>query len=226
MAATTIVNNMTVVHKSSDGTTMTFPDVCKTPTSGGPVPIPYPNVAQSADTSKGSKKVKVDGNPIMLKESVFSKSSGDEAGSVGGVVTGKTKGKADFVNYSFDVKVEGKNVPRLMDPMVSNKGSPGNTPPGPEMQGPAFAAPPAEVEAEDYHEVQLFLRFKHPNAADGRNALPRFETPHDLKGAENRKGPPADNGPYTDWLHPFVKEGDYNLEFKFKLEKQPLKPKS
>ena len=26
-----------------------FPDVCKTPTSGGPVPVPYPNLASSAN---------------------------------------------------------------------------------------------------------------------------------------------------------------------------------
>ena len=52
------VNNLSVVHKSSNGVTIAFPDVCKTPTPGGPVPIPYPNIAQSSDTAKGSKGVK------------------------------------------------------------------------------------------------------------------------------------------------------------------------
>ena len=137
MSATINVNKRTVVHKSSDGISTAFPDVCKTPTPGGPVPIPYPNIAQSADTANGSKTVKMDGNPIMLKDSNFSTSTGDEAGSAGGgVVSGKIKGKAEFVNYSFDVKVEGKNVPRLGDMMVQNKGSPANTPPIPEMQPP------------------------------------------------------------------------------------------
>lgn len=116
---------------------MAFPDVCKTPSPGGPVPIPYPNIAMSKDTAEGSKSVKMDGNSIMLKGSNFSTSTGDEAGTAGGgVVSGKTKGKAEFVNYSFDVKVEGKNVPRLGDMMVQNKGSPPNTPPFPEVQPP------------------------------------------------------------------------------------------
>lgn len=137
MGATVAVNDKTVVHKSSGGVTMAFPDVCKTPSPGGPVPVPYPNVAKSSDTAKGSKKVKVDGNPIMLKGSVFSTSMGDEAGTAGGgVASNTTKGKAEFVNYSFDVKVEGKNVPRLLDPMLHNKLSSPNTPPTPLLQPP------------------------------------------------------------------------------------------
>ena len=50
----------------------------------------------------------MDGNPIMLKTSNFSTSTGDEAGTAGGgVVSNTTKGKAEFINFSFDVKVEG-----------------------------------------------------------------------------------------------------------------------
>lgn len=137
MGATIAVNNMTVVHKSSSGITVAFPDVCKTPSPAGPIPIPYPNIAKSSDTSKGSKKVKMDGNPIMLKGSNFSTSVGDEAGTAGGgVVSNTTKGKAEFINYSFDVKVEGKNVPRLLDLMIHNKMSSPNTPPVPLLQPP------------------------------------------------------------------------------------------
>lgn len=140
MAATVNVNTRTVVHKSSNGVaTAPGTDVCKTPTPGGPVPIPYPNIAMSSDTAKGSKKVKMDGNPIMLSSSNFSTSTGDEAGSAMGIVSNKIKGKAEFVNYSFDVKVEGKNVPRLGDMMVQNKGGSPNTPPMPEVQPPSMA---------------------------------------------------------------------------------------
>jgi hypothetical protein len=139
MPATVNVNMRTVVHKSSSGVAMAFPDVCKTPTPAGPVPIPYPNVAKSADTADGSKDVKMDGNPIMLQGSNFSTSTGDEAGSAGGVVSSTFKGKAEFILYSFDVKVEGKSVPRLGDLMVQNKQSAPNTPPFPEVQPPAVA---------------------------------------------------------------------------------------
>lgn len=136
MAASVNVNERTVVHRSSDGVATAFPDVCKTPSPAGPVPIPYPNVAQSSNTAQGSKKVKIDSNPIMLQGSNFSTSTGDEAGSAGGVASNTIKGKAEFVNYSFDVKVEGKNVPRLGDMMVQNKQSAPNTPPFPEVQPP------------------------------------------------------------------------------------------
>jgi hypothetical protein len=111
----------TVVHKSSMGMAQTQLDVCKTPTPGGPVPTPYPNIAMSSQTADGSTTVSCDGNPIMLKDSNFSMSSGDEPGSIGGVKSNVIKGQADPTNYSFDVKVEGKNVFRRSDPMMQNK---------------------------------------------------------------------------------------------------------
>lgn len=136
MPASVTANMMTVVHASSNGTAMWFPDVCKTPTPGGPIPIPYPNIAMSSNTADGSSSVKVDGNPMMLKGSNYSMSSGDEAGSAMGVVSNKIKGKAEPVNYSFDVKVDGKNVFRLLDMMLQNCGSPTNGGPGSNIQGP------------------------------------------------------------------------------------------
>ena len=158
MPASTSANSRTVVHKKSNGVATAFPDVCKTPTPAGPIPIPYPNIAMSSDTAKGSKKVKVDGEPIMLKDSNFKMSTGDEAGSVGGIVSNKIKGKAEFVNYSYDVKVEGKNVPRLVDLMLQNIGGSPNTPPFPEVQPPAIAMATDEdleeneLEAVDFQE--------------------------------------------------------------------------
>jgi hypothetical protein len=137
MAVTVGVNNLSVVHSDSGGVTIAFPDVCKTPAPPAPpIPIPYPNIAKSSDTAKGSKKVKCDGNPICLKDSNFSTSTGDEAGSLNGVASNKIKGKAEFVNFSFDVKVEGKNVPRAFDLMFHNDK---NTPPVPLLQGPVVA---------------------------------------------------------------------------------------
>jgi hypothetical protein len=131
------VNKMSVVHGSSNGISSAFPDVCKTPSPGGPIPIPYPNIAQSSDTASGTKKVKCDGESVCVSDSNFSTSTGDEAGTAGGgVVSNKTKGKAEFVNYSFDVKFEGKGVARAMDLMLHNDK---NTPPFPVMQGPVIA---------------------------------------------------------------------------------------
>lgn len=147
MPVTVGVNFLTVVHKSSNGTTIAFPDVCLTPAPpSSPVPVPYPNIAMSSDTAKGSKKVTCDGNPVCLKDSNFSRSSGDEAGTNKGIASGKNMGKAEFVNYSFDVKIEGKNVARALDLMLHNDK---NTPPFPLIQPPLIALPPMFTEEED-----------------------------------------------------------------------------
>lgn len=136
MAPSVGVNKLSIVNADTNGTTIAFPDACKTPTPGGPVPIPYPNIARSADTAKGTKKVKVEGKPVCVKDSNFSTSTGDEAGTAGGgVASNKTKGKAEFVNFSFDVEFEGKNVPRTFDLMLHNDK---NTPPSPVLQGPVI----------------------------------------------------------------------------------------
>jgi len=139
MGVTVGVNFLSVVHKSSSGVTIAFPDVCKTPTPGGPVPIPYPNIAKSSDTAKGTKKVKCDGNSVCVNDSNFRMSVGDEPGSAGGgVVSNKIKGKAEFVSFSFDVKFEGKNVVRAFDLMLHNDK---NTPPFPLLQQPIISMP-------------------------------------------------------------------------------------
>ncbi|QSQ19028.1 DUF4150 domain-containing protein [Pyxidicoccus parkwayensis] len=146
MGTTVGVNKLSVVHKETNGVTIAMPDVCKTPSPGGPIPIPYPNIARSSDTAKGTKDVSVDGNPVCVKDSHFSTSTGDEAGTAGGgVASGKTKGKAEFVNFSFDVKFEGKNVARALDLMLHNDK---NTPPAPLMQPPVITlANDARVES-------------------------------------------------------------------------------
>jgi len=138
MPVTVGVNNLSVVHAGSNGITIAFPDVCKTPAPPAPfVPIPYPNIAKSSDTAQGASTVKCDGNPVCLKDSNFSMSTGDEGGTAGGgMVSSKIKGKAEFVNFSFDVKFEGKNVPRALDLMLHNDK---NTPPSPLIQGPVVA---------------------------------------------------------------------------------------
>jgi hypothetical protein len=136
LGVTVGVNNLSVVHQDSSGITSAFPDVCKTPAPPAPpIPIPYPNIAKSSDTANGTSTVKCDGNPTCVKDSIFQTSTGDEAGSLFGVASNKVKGKAEFVNFSFDVLFEGKNVARAMDPMLHNEK---NTPPFPVVQGPVI----------------------------------------------------------------------------------------
>ncbi len=123
MSVTINVNMLSLVHEDSNGTTIAFPDVCKTPSPpSGTVPIPYPNIAMSSDLDKGTKKVKVDGgNPAAIQGSEFSSSKGDEAGVAGGIVSGVNEDKATWILFSFNVFMEGKNACRLMDIMSQNK---------------------------------------------------------------------------------------------------------
>jgi hypothetical protein len=142
MPVTVGVNKLSVVHKGSNGITTAFPDVCKTPAPPAPpIPIPYPNIAKSSDAAKGASTVKCDGNPTCVADSNFMMSTGDEAGSLLGIASNKIKGKAEFVNYSFDVKFEGKGVARALDLMLHNDK---NTPPFPVVQGPVVPIPSNE----------------------------------------------------------------------------------
>jgi hypothetical protein len=121
MPATTTINDRTVVHKKSDGIAFAFADPCLTPPA--PTAVPYVNFAVSKDASGTSVSVFVDGEGIMLRASCFATSYGDDPGTVGGLLSGVNKGKAVFVNYAFDVKVEGQEVPRQYDPMTQNVGT-------------------------------------------------------------------------------------------------------
>jgi len=121
MPSDVFANGRGVAHGGSGGISNVFPDVCKTPSPSGPVPVPYPNLGKSSDASKGPKTVTIEGKMPMVKGAQYSMTTGDEAGSAGGVMSGSTKGPAEFMMYSFDVKLEGKNVCRLGDPLFHNK---------------------------------------------------------------------------------------------------------
>lgn len=130
MGVTVVVNNRTVVHKSSSGMSPCFPDVCKIPAPGTP-PVPFPNFTFSSDTAKGTKSVKMNKNPVCIETSEFSKSTGDEPGSVKGIVSGTVAHRGTFVTWSPNVIVEGKGIERAFDMMLHNNK---NTAPFPLIQ--------------------------------------------------------------------------------------------
>ena len=123
MPVTVKVNGATnsLVHKGSNGiSTATIPDVCKTPSPGGPVPIPYPNISQSVTLAKGTTTVKADGMMAAIKGSEFSLSNGDNAGVAGGVKSSTFMKESTWILYSFDVKMDGQNACRLTDKKFQN----------------------------------------------------------------------------------------------------------
>jgi len=123
MPVTVKVNGVanSLVHKGSNGISIaTIPDVCKTPSPGGPIPIPYPNISQSITLAKGTTTVKADKMMIAVKGSEFSLSNGDEAGVAGGVKSSTFIKESTWILYSFDVKMEGKNACRFTDKKFQN----------------------------------------------------------------------------------------------------------
>ncbi|MCY1071181.1 DUF4150 domain-containing protein [Nannocystis sp. RBIL2] len=124
----TTANGKTILHKGDRLKHVAMaPDVCKTPSPGGPVPVPYPNVAKSSDLAKGTKSVTIEGTPAGIASSHIRTSSGDEAGTAGGgIISGKTKGTLKWLRFSLDVKFEGKGVVRHLDEGLHN-GNANNT---------------------------------------------------------------------------------------------------
>jgi hypothetical protein len=123
--AKVLANGRTVIH-AGDGQKHVAapPDVCKTPSPGGPVPVPYPNIASDSDLAKGTKSVKIGGKAVANAGSNLKTSTGDEAGTAGGgLMSSKTKGKMTWGSSSPDVKVEGKGVVRFMDVTQHNGNS-------------------------------------------------------------------------------------------------------
>jgi hypothetical protein len=155
MGVTVSSSKMSVTLTSSTHTGVAvpvFPDVCKTPTPGGPIPIPYPSMAGASQVKSLSKDAS--GKVVLTKDGSYQTSTGDEAGSAMGVVSNKVKGKAEFVNYSFDVKVEGANVARSVDLLAHNDK---NTP----KYAPTASAAPKSTMAAQASQARIGqLRFR------------------------------------------------------------------
>ena len=117
---TVFANSRGVAHKGSGGMSTVFPDVCKTPTPGGPIPIPYPNIGKSSDTivradSGEERRPDADDQGRQVHD------VHRRRGRVGaGRHEQQGQGQCEFMLYSFDVKYEGKNVCRLGDPLFHN----------------------------------------------------------------------------------------------------------
>lgn len=106
-----------------NGQCMAMPDVCKTPTPAGPVPMPYPNMAMPMMGNPATLKVLVAGMPALTKASKIPLSNGDQAGAAGGVASSKIMGPCEFLMSSMAVKFEGNPAVRMGDTTKQNDGN-------------------------------------------------------------------------------------------------------
>jgi len=114
------------------GVCMGFPDVCKVPAPPAPpIPTPFPNIGQlaQADGSTCTQKIKIENKPALTLKSEIPMTSGDEAGSAGGLVSGKIKGPVKFIKGSTKVIFEGTPAVFLTS-MTGQNGSNANVPCG------------------------------------------------------------------------------------------------
>jgi len=123
-----------VTEGSSGLAAATLPNICKMPGPPAPfVPTPLPNIGKSGSSPKDySKTVTIEGKKVAIRGATFG-SMGDVAskGTGGGLVSANVEGPTSFAGPgSMNVKVEGKNVQLLGDPMLNNcgpSGSPANS---------------------------------------------------------------------------------------------------
>jgi hypothetical protein len=87
-----------------------FPDVCLTPSAPSPIPIPYPNIVQVNGCDGAIDKVLMENKETVVEDSKVSSSSGDEAGTAGGVMSGVNRGECHFSLYSSKVYAGGKKI--------------------------------------------------------------------------------------------------------------------
>lgn len=91
------------------GTAMGGPDVCKTPPAP-PVPVPYPNLGQVSSADGTISRVVMENKDTVVESSKIPSSSGDEAGTLKGLVSNSHMGEIHFKKYSSKVYAKGKKV--------------------------------------------------------------------------------------------------------------------
>lgn len=121
MARTVFANKRNFSHKGSGDTSIcSAPDVCKTPVGSATPPIPYPITSMISDLGSGTSSVSIDGNSTAIASSTHTKCTGDQPGSLNGLISSTMGDKTQFSSYSFDVKCEGEGVVRHMDMTTMN----------------------------------------------------------------------------------------------------------
>lgn len=107
-----------------------MPDVCLTPAPPGPpVPVPYPNSAQAAAANGAVLKVLIANKETLAEGCKIPNSSGDEAGSNGGVTSGTTMGPVEPKMFSSKVFAGGKKVV-FVTALSAHNGTNANMPAG------------------------------------------------------------------------------------------------
>ena len=93
------------------------PDVCKIPNGS---PVPFPITEKLSNSTKVAKKTRFNRKWVLMLKSHTTKVTGDEAGIAKGVMSGTQGKKAEPIQHSSTVKVEGSWLVRVNDLVYMN----------------------------------------------------------------------------------------------------------
>ena len=103
------------------GMSLNFPDVCKTPAPPAPfIPVPYPDLGMNMQAAPFSPFVFVQFVPATNMATLKVMTSGDEAGAMGGLITGLIKGPGKTTMGNPLVLVTGLPGESLATPTSGN----------------------------------------------------------------------------------------------------------
>lgn len=93
------------------------PDVCKIANG---TPVPFPVVEKLSNSANYAKNTNFNGKKAFMLKSHTTKVTGDEPGVLKGVVSGTVSAKAEPIEHSSTVKVEGSWIVRVSDKVYMN----------------------------------------------------------------------------------------------------------
>jgi len=113
---------MSFANCQMGGMNVASPDVCMTPVGPVVVPIPYPNIAQGASANPGTavQKVLISGAPAHTILTEIPMSNGDDAGVIGGVMSGTIMGPSKHLTGANKVLIGGMPATKMTDPTGQN----------------------------------------------------------------------------------------------------------
>lgn len=110
---------MLFINTQSKGKDAGFPDPCKTPPNG--LPIPYPNFVKGSAATPSQNKFLVKGKPVHNLKTKKKKTNGDEPGKLRGLISQSVKSKHKHTKGSSKFYVKKSKCTRLSSPGMGNK---------------------------------------------------------------------------------------------------------
>ena len=117
------------------GVALAMPDVCKTPAGPVVVPLPYPNMALLPMSVGFCPTILFGGAPAHNMMSIVPLTMGDEAGVLGGILSGVFMGPSTCMDGAFTVLLDGAPATRLTSSTLQN-----------EINAPGFCTVPSQTE--------------------------------------------------------------------------------